>query len=101
LGSPPGQPALVELIIQVDCELEDFPGGLLPRKPPGAELPPEILFDFLSGKKGLGGLGSPPGQPALEELIIQVDYELEDLPGGLLPRKPPGGELPPEKLLEF
>jgi hypothetical protein len=53
------------------------------------------------GEKRVGSLGSPPRQPALEELIIQVDYELEDFPGGLLPRKPPRGELPTKKLFEF
>jgi len=44
---------------------------------------------------------SPPRQPALEELVVQVDSVLEELPGGLLLRKLPGGEFPLQKLFEF
>ena len=50
--------------------------------------------EVLLSEKGLGKF-TPPRQPALEELVIQVKDKLEKLPGGLLLRKPPRGELPP------
>jgi hypothetical protein len=81
-----------------------FPGGPSPgARPRQEETPP--AGDRLQreeppiGEKGLGKFTSR--QPALEELVVQMYGELEEFPGGLLPRKTPGGELPSEKLLEF
>jgi hypothetical protein len=51
-------------------------------------------------KKGLGKF-TPPRQPALEELVIQVKDKLEKLPGGLLLRKPPKGEFLPQEFFEL
>jgi len=62
--------------------------------PPGGTGGPPI------GKKGLG-VFSPPRQPALEELVIQVDNILEELQGWLLLRKPPGRKPLSDEFFEF
>jgi hypothetical protein len=55
--------------------------------------------EVLLSEKGLGSFS--PRQPALEELVIQVKDKLEKLPGGLLLRKPPRGELLPQEFFEL